>query len=75
MDVAIYKDLDLVNKMVTYFENKGINIYLRTLHVSKDFYKILDNYEKIILNTNEDNIIDKINASILKLYIESDQNA
>lgn len=69
--VAMYKDVDLVNKMVNYFENNDINIYLKTINVNSNFYKTLDNYEKIIINTSDENILDKINQSILNLYLES----
>lgn len=68
---AIYKDLDIVNTMVLYFENIDINIYLKTFTVSKDFYKKLDNYERLIKRTNDSNIYDKINQNILSVYLES----
>ena len=68
--LAIYKDLDLVNKMVNYYENKQINIYLKMLHVSKNFYQELDTYEKL-MNSSEESIYSKINQSILDLYLES----
>lgn len=73
--VAIYKDLDLVNKMVLFFENNNTNIYLKSIKVSENFYKTIDNFEKILLNTNDDTLINKINQSILDLYLESDNNA
>ena len=69
--VAIYKDIDIVNKMVVYFENNNINIYLKALQVDKDFYNILNNYEKIIINTNDYQVYDKVNQSILNTYAES----
>lgn len=71
---AMYKDIDLVNKMITYFKANNINIYLKTINVSKDFYYILDNYEKIISKTDDTNIYDKINQSILNTYLEGMNN-
>ncbi len=71
--VALYKDLDIVNKMVSIMENKNLDIYISTINVSKKFYEILDNYEKLVMNTNDENVLNKINASILKLYLESGQ--
>lgn len=67
---AIYKDIDLVNEMVSYFESKNINIYLKMLKVSKNFYENLDSYEKLVTNAS-DNVFNKINQSILDLYLES----
>ena len=71
---AMYKDIDLVNKMITYFKDNNINIYLKTINVSKDFYYILDNYEKIISKTDDTTIYDKINQSILNTYLEGMNN-
>lgn len=71
---AIYKDIDLVNIMITFFENKNLNIYLKTINVNKKFYESLDNYERILKNTNDENIYNKVNESILNLYLESLDN-
>ena len=71
--VAIYKDIDIINEMVVYFENNNINIYLKGIKVNKDFYEILDSYEQIIKNSDK-NIYNKINQSILNSYLESDKN-
>ncbi len=71
---AIYKDIDLVNKMITYFKDNNINIYLKTINVSKDFYYILDNYEKIISKTEDIAVYDKVNQSILNTYLEGMNN-
>ena len=71
---AMYKDIDLVNKMITYFKDKNINIYLKTINVSKDFYYILDNYEKIISKTEDTEVYDKVNQSILNTYLEGMNN-
>jgi len=69
--VAIYKDIDIINKMVVYFENNDINVYLKNISVDKDFYKILDNYEEFINKSGNDNIYNKINQSILNSFLES----
>lgn len=72
--VAIYKDIDIVNKMIVYFENKGINIYLKSFEVNKDFYTNLENYEIIIASSEDIEVYNKINQSILNTYIESIEN-
>lgn len=72
--VALYSDIDIVNKMIVYFEDNDINIYLRSINVDKNFYEKILNYEQIIANTKEENVYKKINQSILDLYLESANN-
>ena len=67
---AIYKDADIINKMVLYFTKKNIDVYLININTSKDFYQKLDNFEKLVTKCEEEIIYDKINQSILKLYGE-----
>lgn len=71
---AIYKDTDIVNKMLVYFENNSVNIYLKSLGVSKEFYNDLLNYEELIHNSEDINVYNKVNQSILNLYLESIKN-
>ena len=70
--VAIYKDIDIINKMVVYFENNNINVYLKNINVSKEFYNSLNNYEEII-KKSDNSIYDKINQSILNNFLESNK--
>ena len=72
--VGIYKNTDVVNKMVVYFENNNIHIYLKSIKCDKDFYNILDNYEKIIINSDDTNTYNKINENILNIYEKSINN-
>jgi len=68
---AMYKDIDIINEMVVYFEDNYINIYLKNISVDKEFYNMLDNYEKLIKKSNNKEIYNKINQSILNSYLES----
>ncbi len=68
---GIYKDIDVVNKMVVYFENQDINILLKTINITSNFYDELDNYEKILENTLDESVYDKVNQGILNRYMES----
>ena len=68
---AIYKDMDLVNNMLEYYQNKNINIYLKQIKVSASFYQALEKYEELIKNINDKNLYKEINQSILNLYLES----
>lgn len=72
--ISIYKDIDIVNKMLVYFENNNINIYLKSLNVNKKYYNILSNYEEIIKNSDNIDLYNSVNQSILNLYIESINN-
>lgn len=69
--VAIYKDIDIINKMLVYFEDNNVNIYLKNISVSKKFYYSLDNYEKLIKESDNRTVYNKINQSILNNYLES----
>lgn len=68
--VAMYRNIDIVNKMIVYFENKGINIYLKDIKINSDFASRLDNYEDFILNSEDEKVYNKINQSILNCYEE-----
>ena len=70
--VGIYKDIDLVNKMLVYFEDNNIKIYLKNINVSKEYYNNLENLEKILINTEDKNVYNKVNQSILDMYINGD---
>ncbi len=68
--VAIYKNIDIVNKMIVYFENNGINIYLKGITINEEFYNKLENYEDFIINSDDATVYNKINQSILNIYKE-----
>lgn len=69
--VAIYKDIDLINEMVVYFEDKNINVYLKSIKVNKDFYNLLNDYELLVKKSKDKNMYNNINQSILNSYLES----
>ena len=72
--VAIYKDIDLVNKMLVYFEDNNINIFLKNVNIDKTLNEKLMNFEKLLMKTKEEAVYNKINQSILDLYLESINN-
>ena len=67
---AIYEDIDLVNEMVTYYENNKINVYLKLITVNKNFFEYLQKYETLIKKSDQ-SIYSKINQGVLDLYLES----
>lgn len=68
---GIYKNIDIVNKMVIYFEEKNISINLKTLNTSNKFYEELDTLESILAKTTDEAVYNKVNQGILDRYIES----
>lgn len=64
---AIYKNLDLLNEMVVYLEDNDTDVYLKNISVSEEFYRKLDNYERVILNSSDD-MLEKVNKLILDEY-------
>lgn len=68
---AIYKDMDLVNKMLNYYRQKNINIYLKQIKVSANFLKALEKYEELLKKVDDNSTYEQINQSILNLYLES----
>ena len=69
--IGIYKNIDIVNKMLVYFEDHNIHIYLKSINVSTNFYNYLDKYEILLDKSTDELLYNKINQSILDLYIES----
>ena len=69
--LALYKDLDLVNKMLNYYEDEDINVYINTINVDRSFYNTLNNYEEVIKNSDSSLVFKPVNESILNLYLES----
>ena len=70
-EIKLYKDLDLVNKMLNYYEDEDINVYINTINVDRSFYNTLNNYEEVIKNSDSSLVFKPVNESILNLYLES----
>ena len=68
---AMYKDINLINLMVDYYEKNNVNIYLKMLNVDKKYYEALDKYEDLIKKIDDQTLYKEINQSILNLYLES----
>lgn len=71
---TMYKDIDIINQMVVYFEDNDINVYLKNINVNSTFYSTLSNFEELIKNSYDKNIYNKVNQSILNSYLESIEN-
>jgi len=63
----IAKNEEVKQKLLDYYQSRGIQVYAKKISVSNDFLKTLDNYEKLIVAT-DDSIIQEVNKDILKSY-------
>lgn len=66
---AICYSEDTCNVLKNYFDNKNIKYYLKKYNVNKDFIKSLENNERIINTTTNDEVITIINKKNNTLFI------
>lgn len=66
--LAIYNNLDLINKMLVYYEDNNIDVYLKRIDCNKEFLNKLNKYEDIINNIDNINIYEDVNKNILNMY-------
>lgn len=69
--VAIYEDMDLINKMLVYYEEKDINVSIKKISCSKEFVQELNKYETLANNIEGKELYDKLNQNILDMYIST----
>ena len=71
--INIIKDQKVLSIMKEYYNELGINYYLKDIEISKEFNDILDDYEIILKNQDISNYSLTIN-SILKEYSKYEEN-
>lgn len=71
--INIIKDQEVLSIMKEYYNELGINYYLKDIEISKEFNDILDDYEIILKNQDISNYSLTIN-SILKEYSKDEEN-
>lgn len=71
--INIIKDQEVLSTMKEYYNELGINYYLKDIEISKEFNDILDDYEIILKNQDISNYSLTIN-SILKEYSKYEEN-
>ena len=69
--VAIYEDMDLINKMLVYYEEKDINVSIKKISCSNEFVQELNKYETLANNIEDKELYDKLNQNILDMYIST----
>lgn len=67
--IGISYTMDVKVKLEEYFHNKNIEYYLKTCHINKEFIEKIKNYEKILLKSQKDEVINNIINSTLKLFV------
>lgn len=65
--VAILKDQEAVNKLKTYYEQIGLNYYLKQMEVDKKFTDSISTNEELLKKSNSETYT-TINTEILKEY-------
>lgn len=58
------------NKLMSYYDSKGINYYIKEYLIDKDFFAMLEEYEVVLENTSSSDAIDKLNQEMLDLFEE-----
>ena len=67
--VAILYDDEAISKMMNYYDNIGLNYYLKKIRVSSDFIESISSSEELLLKSNSDTY-SVINLSVLEQYKE-----
>ncbi len=67
--VSILSDKGAVDKMKKYYDEIGLNYYLREIEVSESFLESIDVHEKLLLDSNSD-VYSVINLDVLSIYEE-----
>lgn len=67
--VAILYDDEAISKMMNYYDNIGLNYYLKKIRVSSDFIESICSSEELLLKSSSDTY-SVINLSVLEQYKE-----
>lgn len=67
--VAILKDNEAIEKLSSYYNDIGLNYYIKEIRVSEDFLNSIDNNEKLLVNSSSDTY-SVINLDVLSKYEE-----
>lgn len=67
--VAILYDDEAISKMMNYYDNIGLNYYLKKIRVGSDFIESISSSEELLLKSSSDTY-SVINLSVLEQYKE-----
>lgn len=63
--IAAYQDNKIINKMKNYYDELGTSYYLREIKIDKDFLTIINKYEKLLENSNDNSIYSNLNNLLI----------
>lgn len=66
--IAISYHKEVSAKLEALYKGKELNYYIKEYRVNKDFIKKIDSFEKILLKSNNEDVIYNVNNSILSLF-------
>lgn len=69
--IAMYENIDLINEMLVYYEEKNIDVRIKKIKCHRKFVEELNRYEKIVTNIDNKDLYDKLNQNILDMYIST----
>ena len=67
--IAAASSNDAKIRLETFFTNQNIKYYIKEIKVNKDITNKIKNYEIVLMKTNNDDVINNINKSILDTLI------
>lgn len=69
--VGITKDKNNLEKLKGFYQNKGYDIYIKSIEVSnKEFLEVFNQYEQLLQKTTDEKAISAIESSVLAKYEE-----
>lgn len=63
--IAAYQNNEIINKMKNYYDELGTSYYLRKIKIDKDFLTIINKYEKLLENSNDNSIYSNLNNLLI----------
>lgn len=66
--IAMANDKDLIMKLESYYKSNNIYYYLKNIVLPDEFLTSFENYQKVLLSTDN---IDIVNKNLLKEYSDS----
>ncbi len=64
----IFVDYNLANKVKEYYEKNEINFYVKRLEIDDNLYEQLYEYQELLFNTSDLEVINKFSQNLLNIY-------
>lgn len=63
--IAVYQDDAIIERMSSYYKERGINCHLKQIRVDEDYVDILNKYESMLNISNDESIIPNLNSFLV----------